>query len=146
MEDLERTRKEQEAELKKIKERERKAGQIVQRKFEAVAKTDSRFEGYRFADKAAPLPARTERKDGTITGFVFPYSKIWSGVVVELYGEDGSFYYGTTDERGQSSIIAPPGDYDMVINHPGHKPLMKQITIRSGGMDLLNQIRLEKLD
>jgi hypothetical protein len=143
VEQLEQARERARQELKAVEQRDKRAREIIQRKLEQGKKWDSRFSDYSFSEEPDKSKEQSDRP-GKITGFVFPYSRDFSGVPVMITGEDDRIYSGITDSRGQYTIAAPPGDYRLHISHYGHRTYQQYITIESGRTIMLNQIRLEK--
>jgi hypothetical protein len=137
-----------EAELQKVKEQREQAEEIIQEKFNTMAKLDSRFEGYATSDDDSDTMGEPETEEGTLKGVV----AVWGskpgtagsseGMSVILEGEDDS-YYGTVDADNWYSITAPPGEYTLTINEPGYKYFEKKITVVSGRERLVPPISLQ---
>jgi hypothetical protein len=138
-----------EAELERVKQRDERAKEIIQKKFDAVGKSDSRFQGY------APMDAETESgeglevEEGTLKGYV----AVWgakpgtvgstTGMRVSLRDEDGYLYHAWIDSENRYRISAPAGEYTLIIEEPGYKRFEKSVTVEGGRERLVAPIGLK---
>lgn len=117
----------EEAELERVKERDEWAKEVIQKKFDAVAKFDSRFQGYAPQDAETESDEELEAEVGTLKGYV----AVWGakpgtvgstrGMRVSVRDEDGYFYYAWIDSENWYRISAPAGEYTLIIEEPGYK-------------------------
>ena len=141
-------RQEAEKELQKVKERDKRAQEIIQKKLNAGAKFDSRFKEYATSDEDNGTEEEAEKEDGTLKGVV----AVWGskpgtvgsteGMTVTLNGEDDS-YSETVDSENWYKISAPPGEYTLVIDEVGYKYFEKKVTVVSGSERLVAPIGLQ---
>jgi len=145
----EKTREKAEMELKKVKKRDKQAKEIIQKKFNAGAKFDSRFEDYASSDEDTESDEELESEEGTLIGYV----AVWGskpgtrgnarGIRVSLRGEDGSYYYEMVDSENRYTISAPAGTYNLIIDELGYKHFEKSVTVEAGRERLVAPIGLQ---
>ena len=142
-------REKAEAELEKVKERDERAKEIIQKKFDAVAKFDSRFQDYAPKDNETESDKGLEAEEGTLKGCV----AVWGakpgtvgstrGMRVSLRDEDGYFYYAWIDSENWYRISAPAGEYTLIIEESGYKRFEKSVTVEGGRERLVAPIGLQ---
>ena len=148
-EKAEKARERAEAGLKKVKEREIEAKEIIQKKFNAGAKFDSRFGSYASSDKDAVSDEQSGSEEGTLIGSVAVWGSVpgtrgsAEGIRVSLRGEDGDYYSEMVDSENRYTITAPPGKYTLTIDQPGYKHFEKSVTVESGRKRLVAPIGLQ---
>jgi hypothetical protein len=145
----EKARKEAEMELEKVKERDKRAKEIIQKKFNTGAKFDSRFKDYATSDEDIESDEELESEEGTLKGYV----AVWGsepgtvgstrGIRVSLRDEDGYYYYGWVDLENWYRISAPGGNYTLIIEEPGYKRFERSVTIEGGRERLVAPIGLQ---
>ncbi len=138
-----------EAELEKVKERDERAKEVIQRKFGAVAKFDSRFQDYAPRDAETESGEELEAEEGALRGYV----AVWGakpgtvgstrGMRVSLRDEDGYLYYAWIDSENRYRISAPAGEYTLIIEEPGYKRFEKSVTVEGGRERLMAPIGLQ---
>jgi hypothetical protein len=138
-----------EAELENVKERDERAKEIIQNKFDAVSKFDSRFQDYAPRDAETESGEELEGEEGTLKGYV----AVWGakpgtvgssrGMRVSLRGEDGYYYYAWIDSENWYRISAPAGEYTLIIEEPGYKRFEKSVTVEGGRERLVAPIGLQ---
>ncbi|MDY6881588.1 MAG: hypothetical protein V2J25_05300 [Desulfatiglans sp.] len=134
--------------LEDVKERDKLAQEIIQKKLNAGAKFNSQFEGYATSDEDTLSEEEPGTEDGTLKGFV----AVWGskpgtvgsteGMTVHLNGEYDSFSENV-DSENWFTISVPPGEYTLVINEVGYEYFEKEVTIASGRERLLPPIGLK---
>jgi hypothetical protein len=141
-------RQEAETGLQNVKERDNRAEEIIQKKLNAGARSDSRFKDYSTSDEDTGSEEEAETEEGTLKGVV----AVWGskpgtvgsaeGMTVTLNGEDGS-YSETVDSENWYNISAPPGEYTLVVDEVGYKYFEKKVTVVSGSERLVAPIGLQ---
>ena len=142
-------REEAKAELEKVKERDKRAKEVIQKKFDAVAKFDSRFQDYAPRDAETESAEEPEAEEGTLKGCV----AVWGakpgtvgstmGMRVSLRDEDEYFYYAWIDSENWYHISAPAGEYTLIIEEPGYKRFEKSVAVEGGRERLVAPIGLQ---
>ena len=139
-------REEAEAEIEKVKERDKRAKEVIQKKFDAVAKFDSRFQDYAPKDTETESDEELEAEEGTLKGCV----AVWGakpGTVdsmrLSVRDEDGYFYYAWIDSEHWYSISTPTGEYTLIIEESGYKRFEKNVTVEGGRERLVAPIGLQ---
>ena len=133
----EEARKEAEQDLQKVYETKHRAKRMIQRKFEAMSWSDSRFMDY------APYERRTQSADrqgdeGVVIGSVAPESdkqgtgRSPEGMTVTLWSDDGFYYATTVDSENRYRFFAPPGTYTLVIDDPRYLYVEKRVVVVVG--------------
>ncbi|MBL7213528.1 MAG: PEGA domain-containing protein [Desulfobacteraceae bacterium] len=145
----EKARERAEAELEKVKERDIQAKKVIQKKFNAGAKFDSRFESKTSSDKDAGSEEQSGSKEGTLIGSIAVWGSMpgtrgsAEGITVSLRGKDGDYYSEMVDSENRYTITAPPGKYTLTIDEPGYKYFEKSVTVESGRTRLVAPIGLQ---
>lgn len=142
-------REEAETELEKVKERDERAKEVIQKKFDAVSKFDSRFQDYAPQEAEAESHEELEGEEGTLKGSV----AVWGakpgtvgstrGMRVSLRDQDGYFYHAWIDAENWYSISAPAGEYTLIIEEPGYKRFERSVTVEGGRERLVAPIGLQ---
>jgi len=150
LENARKARQEAESQLQRLEERDRQAQDIIQKKFDAVARTDSRFKDYASSgDDDDSSQEEPGDEDGTLIGAVL----VWGvkpgtvgsteGFTIALISDDGSYYSEIVDSKNRYTISAPPGEYMLTIDAPGYEHFEKRVKVESGRTRMVSPIGLK---
>jgi len=130
-----------------VAERDREARRIINKKYEAMSRSDSRFEGYAVDAEKDVL----EGEDGTLVGSVLvweddgDYGESPEGITVVLRDDaTGSSRRARVDSQNQYAFSAPPGDYTLIVEERGYEYFEQYVTVLPGTEQLMDPIDLEK--
>jgi hypothetical protein len=143
----EKARKEAEQELQKVEERKRRAKRMIQKKFEALSKSDSRFMDYAPYEKRTPTADR-EGDEGVLIGSVALVGhkldpvRSPEGMTVTLWSDDDFYYSTTVNSENRFRFSAPPGTYTLVIDEPRYRYFEKRVIVVIGSEGLVRPIEL----
>jgi hypothetical protein len=143
----EKARKQAEQELQKAEETERRAKRVIQRKFEALSKSDSRFKDYAPYEKRSQSVDREGDEGGLIGSVALRGEKPGAvesleGMTITLWSDDDFYYSTTVNSENHYRFFAPPGTYTLVIDEPGYRYFEKRVVVIRGSERLVGLIRL----